>query len=67
METHTVESVICGYIDNWFSELNRTSYDGSTIVILSTSCFKSATVDPLYSAIQSYKWKKKLEAYEEDR
>jgi hypothetical protein len=67
IETHTVESVVCGYIDNGFSELNRTCYDSSTVVILSASCFKSTTVDPLYSVFQSYKSSKKLQAYKEDR
>jgi hypothetical protein len=55
IETHTIESVVCSYIDNWFSELNRTSHDGSTVVILSAACFKSTTIDPLYAAIQPYK------------
>ena len=51
IEIHTIKSVVCSYIDNRFSELNRTSHDGSTVVILSTSLFKSTAVDPLYAAI----------------
>jgi hypothetical protein len=51
IETHTIEPVICSYIDNRFSELNRTSHDGSTVVILSTSFFKATAVDPLYAVI----------------
>jgi hypothetical protein len=58
VETHTIEPVICSYIDDRFSELNRTSHDGSTVVILSTSLFKSTTVDPLNAVIQSYELKR---------
>jgi hypothetical protein len=67
IETHTIKSVVCGYVDNRLSELNRTGHDSSTVVILSTSYSKSTTVDPLYAAVQSYKLKKKLVAYKEDR
>jgi hypothetical protein len=37
IEAHTIESVVCSYIDDRLSELNRTSHDGSTVVIPSTS------------------------------